>query len=217
MLILRRLTPDVAALLQQHSREEYEPSGHGVSSALSNALKNVVQLDHRVVVKLGPNISLTDVDMTAHIQRYSTDIPLPLPLGVLSLGGIIYTFMRRIDGCSLDKLWPDLTDIEKCSVRDQLNLILEKLRSLPLPDQYLGGGSPPQCVDCRIAKRTSPLSMESETQFNEFLLSGNCQPGMEPYVAFIRPMLRKNHRFVLTHGDYIPAIFWLLGREEGFK
>ncbi|PGG97453.1 hypothetical protein GX51_07316 [Blastomyces parvus] len=223
-VILRPLAPEVVALLQQHSGEEYDPSGHGVSSALSNALKNgtviwshfaraVVQLDHRVVVKLGPNISLTDADMTAHIQSYSTDIPVPLPLGVLSLGGITYAFMRRIDGCSLDKLWPDLTDIEKCSVRDQLDLILEKLRSLPLPNQYLGGGNPPQCVDCRMVKRTSPLFMENETQFNKFLLSGNYQPGLEPYVEFIRPMLRDNHRLVLTHGDLHPRN--ILGVREG--
>ncbi|KLJ05433.1 hypothetical protein EMPG_11079 [Blastomyces silverae] len=209
-VILHRLAPEVAALLQQHSGEEY-----GVSSALSNALKNgtviwshfaraVVQLNHHVVVKLGPNISLTDADMTAHIQSHSTDIPVPQSLGVLSLGGITYSFMRRINGCSLDKLWPDLTDIEKCSVRDQLDLILEKLRSLPLPNQYLGGGNPPQCVNCSMAKRTSPLFIESETQFNEFLLSGNCQPGMESYIEFIRPMLRENHHFILTHSDLHP-------------
>lgn len=55
-----------------------------------------------------------------------------------------------------------------------------------------------------MGKRTSPLCMENETQFNEFLLSGNAQPGMEPYVEFIRPMLRENHRSVLTHGDLHP-------------
>ncbi|EAS37320.3 uncharacterized protein CIMG_02674 [Coccidioides immitis RS] len=213
--ILRPLAPEVTALLRRFSEEEGDPSDHGINSALSKALKGgeviwshfaraVVQLDHRVVVKLGPNISLTDADMTTHIQRNSTDIPVPRPLGVLSLGGITYAFMRRIDGCSLDKLWPDLTDVEKCSVRDQLDFILEKLRLLPAPNQYLGGGSPPQCVDCRMWKRTSPLWMESETQFNEFLLSGNCRSGMEPYVNFIRPMLRENHRFVLTHGDLHP-------------
>lgn len=213
--VIRPLAPEVVELLRQYSGKECEPSGHGISYALSDALKSgkviwshfaraVVQLDHRVVVKLGPNISITDADMTAHIQKNSPDIPVPLPLGVLSLGGMTYAFMRLIDGCSLDKLWPDLTDFEKCSVRDQLDLILEKLRLLPTPNQYLGGGNPPQCVDCRMGKRTSPLRMESETQFNEFLLSGNGQPGMEPYVEFIRPMLRENHRFVLTHGDLHP-------------
>ena len=57
---------------------------------------------------------------------------------------------------------------------------------------------------CRMGKRTSPLCMESETQFNKFLLSENRQPGMEPYVKSIRPMLRENHRFVLTHGGLRP-------------
>lgn len=143
--ILRPLAPEVASLLRQYSGGECETSGHSISSALSDALKSgkviwshfaraVVQLDHRVVVKLGPNLSLTDADMTAHIQMNSTDIPVPLPLGVLALGGITYAFMRLIDGCPLDKLWPGLTDVEKCSVRDQLDIILEKLRLLPTPN-----------------------------------------------------------------------------------
>ncbi|KMU77151.1 hypothetical protein CISG_06188 [Coccidioides immitis RMSCC 3703] len=89
--ILRPLAPEVTALLRRFSEEEGDPSDHGINSALSKALKGgeviwshfaraVVQLDHRVVVKLGPNISLTDADMTTHIQRNSTDIPVPRPL-----------------------------------------------------------------------------------------------------------------------------------------
>ncbi|PGH19316.1 hypothetical protein AJ80_04069 [Polytolypa hystricis UAMH7299] len=213
--ILQPLAPEVTALLQQYSEQESKPSGHDICSALLRALQSgkvlwshfaraVVQLDDRIVVKLGPNISLTEANMTAHIQMHSADIPVPQPLGVLFLGGITYAFMSLIEGRPLDKLWPDLSNAEKCSVRDQLDIILEKLRLLPLPSQYLGGGNPPQCVDCRMWKRESPKWMESEAQFNEFLLSGNSRSGMEPYVEFIRPMFRENHRIVLTHGDLHP-------------
>lgn len=89
-------------------------------------------------------------------------------------------------------------------MQDQLNAMSEKLRSLPLPSQYLGGGIPRQSVDCRMWKRKGPECLEGETQFNEFLLSGNSRAGMEPFVEFVRPMLREKHRIVLTHGGLHP-------------
>ncbi|KAL1977785.1 hypothetical protein VTN31DRAFT_644 [Thermomyces dupontii] len=108
-----------------------------------------------------------------------------------------------------------MADAEKCAIRDQLNLILEKLRLLPLPSEYLGGGNPPECIDCRMWKRKSPTYMTSEAQFNEFLLSGNSRPGMEPYIEFIRPMFREDHRTVLTHGDLHPRNILAIKEERG--
>ncbi|PGG95039.1 hypothetical protein AJ80_10036 [Polytolypa hystricis UAMH7299] len=213
--ILQPLAPEVTALLQQYSYPGSKLTGHDICSALSSALKSgkvlwshfaraVVQLDEQIVVKLGPNISLIDANMTAHILKHSAEIPVPQPLGVLSLGGKVYAFMSLIEGRSLEQLWPGLSSTDKCSVQDQLDAILENLRLLPLPSKYLGGGNPPQCIDCRVWKRKSPESMESEVQFNKFLLSGNSRPSMEPYVEFVRPMLRENNRIVVTHGDLHP-------------
>ncbi|KKZ61650.1 hypothetical protein EMCG_03835 [[Emmonsia] crescens] len=224
--ILQPLAPQVTALLQQYSYQGCKLTGHDICSALSGALKSgkvlwshfaraVVQLDEQIIVKLGPNISLIDANMTAHIRKHSADIPVPQPLGTLSLGGKVYSFMSLMEGRPLDKLWPDLSSTDKFSVRDQLDAILEKLRLLPLPSKYLGGGNPPQCIDCRGWKRKSPESMESEAQFNEFLLSGNSRPSMEPYVEFVRPMLRENHRIVLTHGDLHPRNILAINDKEG--
>lgn len=102
----------------------------------------MVQLNDRIVAKLGPGITSVDADVTAHIKSHSSDIPVPEPLGVLAFGPRIYYFMSLVEGSPLDKLWPDLSETEKCSVRDQLDIILEKLRMLPLPSNYLGGGKP---------------------------------------------------------------------------
>ncbi|KAM5465351.1 hypothetical protein MauCBS54593_006597 [Microsporum audouinii] len=209
------LAPEVMSLLQQHSEQRCELDGDGICSALSSALKAgtavwshfaraVIQIDDHIVVKVGSNITLTDANITDHIQRHTSDIPVPRPLGVLSIGSMTYAFMTLIEGCPLDKVWPDLSSVEKSSIRDQLSVIIKKLRLLPLPSQYLGGGSPPQCIDCRMWKRESPKMMETEAQFNDFLLSGNKRPGMEPYVEFVRPMFREDHKIVLTHGDLHP-------------
>ena len=109
--ILRPLAPEVNALLQLYSKQDCEPSSRALSRTLKsgNVIWNhfaraVVQLDDHIAVKLGPDISLTDAYMTAHIQKHSADILVPQPLGTLSVGGITYAFMTLIEGSSLDKL-----------------------------------------------------------------------------------------------------------------
>ncbi|PGH15817.1 hypothetical protein AJ79_02198 [Helicocarpus griseus UAMH5409] len=224
---LRPLAPEVTALLQQSFEQEVEQGDYDICSALSGALRRgkliwshfaraVVQLDTSIVVKLGHNLSLTSGDMTAHIRRHSTDIPVPQPLGVISVGDMTYEFMSLIEGRPLDKLWPELSNAEKCSVRDQLDIILTQLRLLPLPSEYFGGGNPPHCVDCRMWKRRSPERMETEAQFNDFLFSDNRRAGMEPYAEFVKSMFRENHRIVLTHGDLHPRnILAVVDAERG--
>ncbi|KAK2785454.1 hypothetical protein FQN52_008662 [Onygenales sp. PD_12] len=226
--ILRTLANDVVMLLQQHSDQDSIPSGTAICSALSSALKNgkvlwshfgrvVVQLDEHIVVKFGNNITLTDADTTAHIAKLSDDIPAPRPLGVMSVGKRTYMFMTLVKGDCLGNIWSGLSDVEKISIRDQLDIILGKLRALPLPSQYLGGGNPPRCIDCRMWKRESPVPIENETQFNAFLLSGNHRTGRQPYVEFVRPMLRDDHHIVMTHGDLHPRNIMVIKEEGGIQ
>ncbi|OJD21944.1 hypothetical protein ACJ73_06711 [Blastomyces percursus] len=98
--------------------------------------------------------------------------------------------MTLAQGDSLNKVWPALSDDEKTSIQDQLDVILKKLRGLLSPSQYLGGGDPPQCIDYRM--------------FNAFFLSGSRREGREPYVDFVRSMLREDNSIVMTHGDLHP-------------
>ncbi|EEQ87864.1 uncharacterized protein BDCG_02984 [Blastomyces dermatitidis ER-3] len=220
-VILRPLAPEVNTLLRKYGCEQdcLSSSNHddqlAVRLALSRALQNgkvlwghfsraVIQLDERIVVKLGHNLLLTDADITAYIQSLSKDIPVPHPLGAISIGKTTYMFMTFIEGSSLDKLWSSLSTEEKFSIRDQLDVILEKLRMLPLSSHCLGGGNPPYCIDCRMWKRVSPQQIENEAQFNEFLISGNHPPTMRAYVEFVHSMLRNDHRIVMTHGDLHP-------------
>lgn len=157
-----------------------------------------MQLSDRIVVKIRPSRPTVDVDMTAYIRSQTSDIPVPEPLGILAFDGRLCQFMSLVEGCSADKLWPDLSESEKCSFRDQLGVLLEKLRMLPLLSKYLGGGNPPKCVDTRMSQRESPECMETEAQFNEFLLADNKRPTLRLYADFIRLMLRTDHRIVLT-------------------
>lgn len=118
----------------------------------------------------------------------------------------------------MDKLWPSLSTEEKISIRNQLDVILEKLRMLPLPSNCLGSGSPPYCIDCRMWKRTSPQQIENETQFNEFLISGNHPLTMRAYADLVHSMLRNDHRIVMTHGDLHPRnIMVSKERDQSFR
>ncbi|OAL75730.1 hypothetical protein A7D00_1330 [Trichophyton violaceum] len=220
-VVLRPLAPEVRTLLQKYGCERDCLSSSSnddkvsVRFALSRALQNgkvlwghfsraVIQLDERTVVKLGHNLLLTDADITAYIQSLTNNIPAPRPLGAISIGKTTYMFMTFIKGSSLDKLWSSLSTEEKISIQDQLDVILEKLRMLPLPSHFLGSGNPPYCIDCRMWKRASPQQIENEAQFNEFLISGNHPPTMGPYIKFVHSMLRSDHRIVMTHGDLHP-------------
>lgn len=233
-VILRPLAPQVSRLLQQYGWEYgWEQDGLStdgqlaICSALSRALQNgkvlwghfsraVVQLDERTVIKFGHNLLLNDIDMIEYIQKVSRDIPAPQPLGAISIGKTTYLFMTFIKGSPLDKLWPSLAGEEKFSIQDQLDIILERLRKLPLPSQYLGYGKPPSCIDCRMWKRISPNQIQNEAQFNTFLLSHSYSPGLNPYAQLVRHMLRDDHRIVMTHGDLHPRNI-MVNREQDWS
>ncbi|KKZ66518.1 hypothetical protein EMCG_07762 [[Emmonsia] crescens] len=147
--------------------------------------------------------------------KVSRDIPAPQPLGAMSIGKRTYIFMTFVEGTTLDTQWDSLSNEEKCSVRDQLDIIMEKLRSLPVPSQYMGIGNPPRCVDTRMWTRTSPEYIENEGQFNTFLTLNPDPLKMEPYVNFVRLMLREDHRIVFTHGDLHPRNIMVTRGQNG--
>lgn len=101
--------------------------------------------------------------------------------------------------------WSSLSHAQKCSVREQLSSVMTELRALPLPSRFLGCGSPSVCVDCRRHKRQSEPNIESEAEFNEFLLSKPRPRISQTHLSFLRDKcLRRDHRIVLTHGDLAP-------------
>ncbi|KGM91963.1 uncharacterized protein PADG_11941 [Paracoccidioides brasiliensis Pb18] len=57
--ILHTLAAEVAALLQQCSEEECEPSDHDISSALFKVLKNFTDVEKRCLGSIGPHVEET--------------------------------------------------------------------------------------------------------------------------------------------------------------
>src|SRR5450432_3439029 len=113
---------------------------------------------------------MTELANLHHIRAASQTIPVPAPLGMLSVAHFCYVFTTFIRGIPHDRIWGNLHTHQKEHVREQLNHIFMELRTLPLPSKegYLRGGIPPLCKDSRRWTKQSSSSIISETQFNDF-------------------------------------------------
>lgn len=164
----------------------------------------VVRIAPDIVVKIGRSQDVTEVLNLQHIRIASYTIPVPIPLGMLSIARNTYVFTSFIPGIPLDRIWANLTFLQKTNVQQQLNAIFTELRTLPIPskDGYLGGGNPPFCKDFRRWIRESSSPIINEAQFNDFLLSeAHCSSSR---IKFIQACLHDDHRIVMTHSDLHP-------------
>lgn len=167
-----------------------------------------------MVVKIGRSDDVTEVMNLHHIRKASHTIPVPEPLGMLSIARNSYIFTTFVPGVPLDRIWASLACPQKATIRRQLNAIFAELRTLPIPskDGYLGGRDPPFCHDTRRWIRKSPSPIINETQFNDFLMSeAHTSPS---YVKFVRACLRDDHRIVMTHGDLHPRNLLMNNEQE---
>jgi hypothetical protein len=75
-----------------------------------------------------------------YLTRNAPEILVPWMHGCIRLGNRIIGFMSYIPSASLDKIWPKPSHENKKSIRDKLNEILERLRTLRQPDGLPFGG-----------------------------------------------------------------------------
>lgn len=164
--------------------------------------KVVVKLSDSVVIKLGTDMDLDQVEILSFIAQNTKTVPVPELLGALKIEDISYIFMPHIKGRTLEMRWPNLTKEEKCTVRSNLDLILEELRQIPPPpDCNLGWND--RCKDTRWHTRQSG-PIVSEKQFNDFLVSNPLPRTTKTYLDMIRSRLRDDHKIVFTHGALHP-------------
>lgn len=87
---------------------------------------------------------MTELSNLQHIRAASQTIPVPSPLGKLSVAHFSYVFISFVPGIPLDRIWGNLSLHQKENVWEQLNRIFAELRNIALPSKegYLGGGNP---------------------------------------------------------------------------
>ena len=118
--------------------------------------------------------------------------------------GQVHLRMDYIQGQSLDKLWPDMSAEEKKDIARQLRGMLEKMRSVAPPPNFIGACDGTEIRDLRVYSTYHSSPCQDEKAFNEFLISAlyeQTPPLMRE--AFAR-RLRTNHRIVLSHCDLAP-------------
>jgi hypothetical protein len=186
IVIRQSLDPKVRAIIENQPPEDCLPAGtsdeHVMISRIKVAMergkqphasggRTVIQIDPEVVVKSGREVDHDEVAIMEHIHRVSKEFPLPQPLGSVTYNDMTFIFMTLVKGTSLQEIWSSLSVDLKTAVRDQLNVILSNLRSLPVSSTHLGGGAPPICKDVRRSTRCSSRPINNEAEFNDFLLS----------------------------------------------
>ena len=165
--------------------------------------KWIVKITASIVVKFAPGLDISEYQTMCHVWSYRGNIPIPEPLGAISIGSCNYIFMSYIEGDSLANLWPNLSPELKSSVRSQLGGILRCLRKVPLQSKYLGSGDPPLCRDLRRHVRTSAGRISTEMEFKAFLTSTHRE--LNPvYLDLITSTLNTSHQIVMTHSDLRP-------------
>lgn len=170
--------------------------------------KMVLKVSADIVVKAVRNIDdYTEYTALQYLERHLPEFPSPKPLGLVQFSGISLIFLSYKPSMSLGEMWSALDNDQKFSVRDQLEDILTRLRSLPYIDgSPFGGVAGEGCKDARRHLRRSNKPIKTTTEFEEFLFSSS-RPGGLVFVQLLQqlsPHLHSTPRVVFTHGDIRP-------------
>lgn len=144
----------------------------------------------------------TEYTSMQYLAEHAPDIPAPKPHGFVKLGTIHVIFMTFIASTTLEKVWADLTNINKASIQDELNGIFLKLRKLKRDSTQRLGGLNGEGVknDFMFGHRSSEV-MTTAAEFEDFQFSA-CPRASKPWIAFLRSFLPvPSENCVFTHGD----------------
>ncbi|CAG8224377.1 unnamed protein product [Penicillium olsonii] len=172
--------------------------------------KGVFKCSAEVVVKAIHNMEhYTEYTALQYLDHHKSSIPVPKPLGLVRMSGISLIFMSYMRSTPLGNVWHTLDSGQKTSLSNQLNIILEDLRTLPFTEgSPLGGVAGEGCRDLRRHVRASKTPITSLEDFETFLFSSS-HPGGNVFVEFLRQLsplsiAHSGPRIVFTHGDIRP-------------
>lgn len=109
--------------------------------------------------------------------------------------------MEYIEGERLDKVWNQLPQEQKLDIASQLKGMLSELRSLE--GHYIGSVNNGEAIDGRRFN-FSGGPFDTETTFNQFLLSDIYTSTATILRDIALRSLRSDHKIVFTHGDFAP-------------
>lgn len=142
-----------------------------------------------------------------YLAKNAPDIPAPRPHGLIAFGPFRVIFMSYIPDITLTQAWPNLSHNEKLSIKDQLDGIFCRLRTIRQDDNNVLGGVCGEGVkELQVDECASFKDITTITQFNELQFSA-VHHGSNSYVKLLRSFLENDnsstsiHGSVFTHGD----------------
>lgn len=168
--------------------------------ASKHSQKKVLKVNSTTVVKLGPDLEMTEVDNLTFI-RSCTTIPVPRILNAYEKEGCKYIAMEYLDGDNLESVWPDLPNEHRKSICSELRDYLNQMRNISAPTAFIGSVSGGPAVDRRSLGSVKGGPFTCEEEFNKWQLDqlrdNTPLLNQEMYAA----MHRTNHRIMFSHGD----------------
>lgn len=172
--------------------------------------RTVLVLTPEIVVKVGHDLDIARYSTLDYILEQQPQLPIPRVHGILQQESSKWTFvfMDRASGDTLESKWEFMSNANKAAVRDQLDTIVTKYRSIrPPPSEgpnaVFGGGVPRRCKDTRRETNEAKGPISNEDEFNDFLVTHSRWP-MSDYRRVVWSYLGSNHRLVMTHADFHP-------------
>ncbi|ATY58577.1 kinase-like domain [Cordyceps militaris] len=166
-------------------------------------MRRVVLEPNNTVVKAGRHLVLAEADAI----KVASDAGLPVPrLHSVSTNEhrVVEIRMDYIPGQSLDKLWPTMSADEKKSVASQLREIIEQMRAMEPPPNYIGCCGGTGIRETTVHSRDEGPVCKDETEFNNYLVSSLFKQIPTVLRTSFRNHLRTDHRIVFSHGDLTP-------------
>lgn len=169
--------------------------------------KMVFKCNACIVLKVVRDMTdFTEYTTLQYLRQRRPSIPIPEPLGMLRLNGIVLIFMSYQPGDTLTNVWRTLDKAQKASIQEQLDKILTDLRSLPFtPGTALGGIGGEGCKDVRRHLRRSNQPITTIDEFDQFLFKGY-RTGGNAFLSLMNELRppASSCRIVFTHGDLRP-------------
>ncbi|POR34197.1 Uncharacterized protein TPAR_05618 [Tolypocladium paradoxum] len=169
-------------------------------SAFNHSKKKVLKINSNTVVKLGPNLDITEVDNIGFIHSHTT-IPVPKILNVYEKDGCQYILMEFLDGEKLETVWPNLSPAEKGSICLELREYLRQMREIPPPADFIGSVTGGPAVDRRSLGPIKGGPFSCEEDFNKWQLAQMRENTPLLNQEIYSAMHRTDHSIVFSHGD----------------
>ena len=118
----------------------YLPSIHEIHAATITLPTNIsstriVVIENKFVVKYGPYVPEIEGFNLLFVERMMPSIPSPRLYAMFREAEMLYLVMDYLPGKTLSSLWPTLSIQAKKSITHQLRGILDKMRSVPAPQE----------------------------------------------------------------------------------